>query len=171
MMKKFLKFNTPMAKAKRERIKSHTRRPVKIPENFFTMEAEGFESDSDNKWFAWGIESVMGSDGSPEPSQCYASSSAIPCPYGNIGDIVPSFEVLEDGTLAYDGDVEIKKLRIEKLQDISDGDCIKEGLKLLQGGIKTEFYVLWDSIYKETKYNVSKNPYVWVIEFKVKEES
>jgi hypothetical protein len=60
--------------------------------------------------------------------------------------------------------LEVTNIKVERLQDISDEDCQKEGLKLLQGGIKSEFAVIWDSTTKTHPW--SSNPWVWCISFK-----
>lgn len=71
----------------------------------------------------------------------------------------------------------IRDVRIEHIQDISEEDCLKEGLN--EKGTKRwvelgwdsndahgrEFSLLWDSIYGKTKYNWVANPLVWVYEF------
>ena len=62
--------------------------------------------------------------------------------------------------------LEITNIRVGRVQDISDEDCIAEGLKLLQGGIRSEFRILWDSINAKRGFGWDVNPWVWVIEFK-----
>ena len=63
--------------------------------------------------------------------------------------------------------LEITDVRVERVQDIADNDCESEGLKPLQGGIKSEFRILWDSINgKKEGCSWADNPYVWVVEFK-----
>ncbi len=64
--------------------------------------------------------------------------------------------------------LEVTDIKVERLQEISEEDAQKEGLKLLQGGIVSEFAVLWDSI-NGKKYPWVSNPWVWVIGFKIKE--
>ena len=62
--------------------------------------------------------------------------------------------------------LEIINIRVERVQEITEDDCQAEGLKLLQGGIKSEFAILWDVINLKRGFGWAVNPYVWVIEFK-----
>ena len=64
--------------------------------------------------------------------------------------------------------LEISDIRVERVQEISEDDCQAEGLKLLQGGIKAHFAILWDSINgKKSGCVWWDNPWVWIVEFKV----
>lgn len=85
--------------------------------------------------------------------------------------------------------LEITGIRVERLQDITDKDCIAEGIDLkdfcvcpddefidgvrfcLNCGkrftdIKGEFEELWDSINEKRGYGFEKNPWCWALEFK-----
>lgn len=72
--------------------------------------------------------------------------------------------------------LEVKKIRVERVQDISEKDAISEGIIYSAGGESKEFMErnspkkcferLWDSINKERGYGWDENPWVWVIEFK-----
>lgn len=77
--------------------------------------------------------------------------------------------------------LEITDVRVERVQSITEEDAIKEGIsKLLTGGFPwppgrhctvpldhatTAYQLLWDSI--NGKGSWAKNPWVWVITFKV----
>ena len=74
--------------------------------------------------------------------------------------------------------LEITNIRVERLQDISEEDAMAEGITLpnyAEQAIKNVHYpepstiysLLWKSI--NGKGSWDKNPWVWVIEFKVKE--
>lgn len=64
--------------------------------------------------------------------------------------------------------LEVINIRIERLQEITNGDIVKEGYAgdmPLVNGIPW-FIKLWNSINEKCGYGWDKNPYVWVIEFK-----
>ena len=68
--------------------------------------------------------------------------------------------------------LKVKDVRVERLQEISGGDLIKEGIDLFQSNYVrvafNEFENLWDSTIKKSdldRYGWDANPYVWVIEF------
>lgn len=80
--------------------------------------------------------------------------------------------------------LKVTDVRVERLQEMKDEDCEKEGLEnfckkcstlfsecdtcLNDGGIKEDFKELWDSTIKKSDlatYGWDANPWVWVIEF------
>jgi hypothetical protein len=78
--------------------------------------------------------------------------------------------------------LEIAEVRVERVQDISEADCRAEGVKLLKTkcdgecgmtpcGIKRQpFANLWDSINagrNDGAYAWERNPWVWVLTFKI----
>ncbi len=66
--------------------------------------------------------------------------------------------------------LEITNVRVERVQDISLKDCMAEGTgEPLGRGIEiiTPFQTLWNSINEKRGYAWDKNPWVWVVEFKV----
>lgn len=81
--------------------------------------------------------------------------------------------------------LEITDIRVERLNDISEADAVKEGLRILPasgryvvnpgdqhfGGASHDavevFSWLWDSLNTKKGYPWSSNPWVWVVEFKV----
>jgi hypothetical protein len=63
--------------------------------------------------------------------------------------------------------LEIVNVRVERLNDISEEDCLKEGVTYWpheKERIKERFSHLWQSIYGQGSWG--QNPWVWVIEFK-----
>lgn len=63
--------------------------------------------------------------------------------------------------------LEITNIRVERLNDISESDCLKEGIgsALLRDCKQPKFMQLWESINGIGSW--ATNPWVWVIEFKV----
>lgn len=70
--------------------------------------------------------------------------------------------------------LKVKDVRVERVQDISREDAIKEGLLphmreyLSAVSPITRFKDLWDSINKKRGFGWDENPWVWVIEFERK---
>jgi len=68
--------------------------------------------------------------------------------------------------------LEITDIRIERLQDITEKDAQAEGVSRLNLGDlgietnKSAFRSLWDNINASMGYGWSKNPWVWVVEFR-----
>lgn len=63
--------------------------------------------------------------------------------------------------------LEITNIRVERLNDISESDCVKEGIgsPILRDCKKPKFMQLWESINGADSWTV--NPWVWVVEFKI----
>lgn len=68
--------------------------------------------------------------------------------------------------------LKVKDVRVERLQEISGGDLIKEGIDLFQSNYVRvafdEFKNLWNSTIKKSdfdRYGWDASPWVWVIEF------
>ena len=75
--------------------------------------------------------------------------------------------------------LEITNIRVERLQDISEDDAKKEGVsasefvEMRDGSpcYTIPFYHLWTSIYGiDNSKSWDTNPYVWVINFKLKQQ-
>lgn len=70
--------------------------------------------------------------------------------------------------------LEVKSVRVERLQDITPEDCEAEGMDAYcDDGVHDpgdamylQFSELWDSINGNRGYGWDKNPWVWVVEFK-----
>jgi len=86
------------------------------------------------------------------------------CPYGYIGDV--------------NNGIQISNVRVERLQDISEEDCIAEGIVNAKPfgyrydgfsqfrTAENAFGYLWQSIYPNHPTKAwDLNPWVWVIEF------
>lgn len=121
----------------------------------------------------------------------------IKCPYGEIGDVLwvretfikdkesflhkashtlvekfikwkPSIFMPKEACRLF---LQVKNIRVEQLQDITEEDAFAEGAKhgrfyglgQIGGSTREGFFELWETINK--KGSVNKNPWVWVIEF------
>jgi hypothetical protein len=68
--------------------------------------------------------------------------------------------------------LEITKVRVERVQDISEGDARREGVEGVPGTLPGEisyrdpFARLWSVINAKRGYGWDVNPWVWVLEFK-----
>jgi len=67
--------------------------------------------------------------------------------------------------------IPIKSIRVERLMDITEADAIAEGfLNKEVIPARTMFFNKWDDIYPDGhKFDLSANPWVWVIEWDVDE--
>lgn len=64
--------------------------------------------------------------------------------------------------------IKVIDVRVERLQDISLDDCLREGIDADRTGIYIRFSMLWDSTIKKadiSRYGWDANPWVWVIGF------
>ena len=65
--------------------------------------------------------------------------------------------------------LEVTGVRVERLQEISDMDAMREGCEQLgdnDGAFRASYRLLWDSLNAKRGFCWSVNPWVWVIEFK-----
>ncbi len=70
--------------------------------------------------------------------------------------------------------LDVKAIRVERLQDISENDAIAEGVDAISladvprqatWGPRPDFAQLWDSINEKRGFGWATNPWVWIIEF------
>jgi hypothetical protein len=66
--------------------------------------------------------------------------------------------------------LEVTGVRVERLQGISDTDCVREGISASEctasNGWKPAYRVLWNSLNAARGYGWDANPFVWVVEFR-----
>ncbi len=62
--------------------------------------------------------------------------------------------------------LEVVKVRVERLQDMSYEDAVAEGIDHIYPQGRLQFRMLWDSINAKRGYGWDVNPWVWVVEFK-----
>ena len=93
-----------------------------------------------------------------EDGETVSLINTVPCPYGQVGDVLnaPQFPCLQ---------LKITEIRVERLQQITEQDCLKEGVgnPILRQCYQSEFKALWNAIYGYQAWD--DNPYVWVINF------
>jgi len=69
--------------------------------------------------------------------------------------------------------LKVTNVSLERVQDICEVDAKKEGVRPIDFGygdcFAMGFHKLWDSIYEKKCFGRDKNPWVWVIDFKVVE--
>lgn len=101
--------------------------------------------------------------------------------FSDYGEWKPSLFMPKEAARIF---LRVTNVRVERLQEMKDEDCEKEGLEnfckkcstlfsecdtcLNDGGIKEDFKELWNSTIKKSDlatYGWDANPWVWVIEF------
>lgn len=117
---------------------------------------------------------------------CWNVGRKFECPYGQPGDVLWVREVNPDGSYSEEPArllLRVKNVRVERVQDISQEDIVREGLWFYSQEYREEirkwrdcvsaiqdtrikyFARLWDSIYAKQGYGLIINPWVWVVEF------
>ena len=168
---KSISFNDEMVRAILEGRKSQMRRPVKGLQGYTHISGS---QDSERSW------KFFSEDGS------YAK---IDCPYGKVGGLLSV-----RGTTI---NLEITNIRVERVQEISPEDAIREGAREFLdlppsspygqddrwsmgsptrtgqclGSPIMAFANAWNSIYEKKGFGWHVNPWAWVIEFKIKDKS
>lgn len=191
MKERGILFRTEMVVAilKEDDPKTQTRRVIKIPEYARIKPCEHYLTPNDTH--NGGVMLCYDTSG------C-ADFKVLSCPYGQVGDRLWVREtyyssVTNKSVLGYKADgkipaspynihpsifmpkwasriiLEITDVKVERLQDITFYDAVREGMKEGTGpesGYSIDLYkTLWDSI-NGKKYPWKSNPWLWVIQFK-----
>ena len=72
---------------------------------------------------------------------------------------------------------EVMQVRVERVQDISEGDAKAEGVRGIPRSrelfptddYRYPFHELWDSINKKRGYSFESNPFVWIYDYEKSE--
>lgn len=86
-------------------------------------------------------------------------------PIGWRGNWQPSVHMPKEATRLW---LQVSDIKVEKLQDITTGDCEKAGVLCRRIGDVSDFMKTWDSALKKSdreKYGWDANPWIWRIEF------
>ena len=190
--------NTEAVKATRKKRKTQTRRPIKKAWDGFTW-AGNVHSAKESGWIAWWPGNVdpeftkkAYDNGFPCPygqpgdklwvretcfycngSESYVYKADNPDLKSQVGTMYPDklkwCPSIYMPRKASRITLEVVDVRVERLQEITGEDCIKEGMdgKLRQDyGLRYAFGSGWNSIYaKKPEYQWEVNLWVWVIEF------
>ena len=81
-------------------------------------------------------------------------------PYGKPGDLLLVGPRIEDTLI-----LEVTDIRVERLHDITDADVKAEGFESIEG-----YRIAWELIFGKYGNEWGKNPWVWVIDFKIQKE-
>jgi hypothetical protein len=153
-------FSTDMVKAILEGRKTMTRRVIKpMPKDIYSDGRWYCDRYNNGDWWCfWGKENtdVHNKCGFPQ----------FKCPFGQVGGILWVKETCFASRIA----IEVTDIRVERLQEITEEDAIKEGARDTFNQqtfypAVYHFQSLWASIYGK-KHLWESNPWVWVISFK-----
>lgn len=136
---------------------------------------QDFETDADADWHT-----PIHIHQYQNPAHCEYAADGGPAPeYTDADDVMrqgwrPSIHMPRWASRIT---LEITSVRVERLQDISDADCVAEGCGALQAAIgcpmtsapgetipRTMFRALWESINGPASW--AANPWVWAVEFR-----
>lgn len=170
-------FSGPMVRAIFDDRKTQTRRAIKtggIPYDEFWAEQwlrKGkcpFGTPGDRLWvretWAQPFAEVEGSNGviyradGPE----YLGFAERRHGWGADGDWRPSIHLPRKFCRLL---LDVKAIRVERLNDISEDDCKAEGCVDRGDSASDQFAELWESINGKRGYGWKENPWVWVVEF------
>lgn len=181
-------FNSEMVRAILDGRKTQTRRPIK-PQPIQPKEGAYFDKyykgpqwnwfSKDNKQF---LDQIINCPYGKVGDRLWVRESFIVQGDGSFSDVVYRVDHCDNsgkGTAPWKPSIhmprwasrislEITDVRVERVQEITDGDGRSEGIPNAPYAICgiSSFELLWNSIYKKTEYKWQNNPWVWVIEFK-----
>ena len=159
MNKTNIKFNKHSLSLILEGRKTQTRRPVKPqpPKEFYQL------LGSTSTGFVF---SNMSRANPCEPNCLFE----VECPYSVGQDLI----VLDELGVNSKIKIKVEDVSVESLNYISASDCFDEGMNPsgydpcdIAEDAKDRFRDFWDTIYKESEYEWSNNPFVFVIRFTV----
>lgn len=143
---KNIQFNEEMFKAILTGQKTQTRRVI--------------EPESGGEIIGWGGNGIaMEEIPSDETDTQYVRT--VRCPLVELNEVVLANEQVE---------ILITHIGVERLQDITESDCINEGIgsAITRDCKRPKFQQFWDSLYIDDSKKWISNPWVWVIKFQLK---
>ncbi|MCP9290027.1 hypothetical protein [Gracilimonas sediminicola] len=169
-------FSTEMVRAILDGRKTETRRVIKPP---FTVHANGYLTRSD-KWGQFNpYPCPYGKEGDLlyvretwqkirgfNKAQFIYKADDSPIFKGEGFKWKPSIHMPKEASRIW---LKVKEVTVERVQDITEADCYREGIELDNHprNVRSLFKELWNSINESRGYGWDKNPWVWVVKFEV----
>ncbi len=154
--------------AKFETVKDYINPPYKIGDILYVRETWGIQS---MKNYGKRVKFLFKAETNKELKEVALSESRYDdmLKYSFKNGWQPSLFMPKEAARVF---LEVTDVRVERVQGITYEESLKEGLKTRYDGWTLGFKNLWDSTLKKEQlglYGWDANPWVWVIEFKVKE--